>query len=85
MSFKRISKAWCDQIFLLGAGFPPEIDHPSNFVARWNMSYEDNDALVELQDAYYDKWLGDPAKVQAAKEALALLESQMAAKREEVV
>ena len=78
-----MSKAWCDHVFMLGAGFPPEIDHPSNFVTRWNMSYENNDALVALQDAYYDKWLGDPVRVQAAKEALALLESQAAAEQKE--
>lgn len=85
MSFKRVSKAWCDHTFMLGAGFPPEISHPSDFVACWNMSYEDNDALVDLQDAYYDKWLNDPVKVQVAKEALVLLESQMVVEREEVV
>lgn len=83
MSLKHLSRAWCDHIFMLGAGFPPEIEHPSDFVTRWNMSYEDHDALVALQDAYYEKWLADPARVQAAKEAFTLLDSQVAAKRKE--
>lgn len=64
MSFKRISKAWIDASFLLGAGFPPEIAGPSDFVTRWNMSYEENDAMVALQDAYYEKWLVDQTKKQ---------------------
>lgn len=57
MSFKRVTKAWVDQEFMLNAGFPPDIAGPSDFVARWNMSYEENDAMVDAQDAYYDRWL----------------------------
>lgn len=57
MSFKRVTKAWTDHEFILGVGFPPEIAGPLGFVTRWNMSYEENDAMVALQDVYYDKWL----------------------------
>jgi len=67
MSFKRISKAWVDSAFMCGAGFPPEIAGPTDFVSRWNMSYEENDAMVEAQDEYYAKWVAaqDTLKKQA--------------------
>lgn len=57
MSFKRVSKGATDTAFWLSGGFPPEIAGPTDFVARWNMSYEENDAMVTAQDEYYDKWV----------------------------
>lgn len=70
MSFKRVSKACLDPVFAMSAGFPPEIAGPSDFVTRWNMTYEENDAMVAAQDEYYERWLAFQAKDQAERRGI---------------